>query len=287
MVQTIIDEPTPAAPEDIALVERLWRSGSSATAVSPSTRDDLGLLQRFLTADDRAVVVPLLRHHLVATWRLAAVITMDAETAATAVRTAWTEALEGRSAPVSTRANARAWLFAIVRRHALALGAAPSFELHLDADTTRVPFDQTGDVGLLAASFALLDEVGRTATWLHAVEGFDDADAAHVLGLERLETHDLIDAVMTDLRAGAVRGQLAAAPERCRPALGHFAGYLDDELSAQDELDLLEHLHRCRRCTARLDAIETPGLGLVDRVLDPPKALADILRDRVGLVAAT
>ena len=268
-----LDEGAPLDEDQLALVDRLWRSGTSATAVSPSTRGDLALLQRLLAADDRSVVAPLLRRHLVATWRLAAVVTMDAERAEAAVRQAWQEILDGDSEPISTRANARAWLFAVVRRHALAQGAAPGTELDLDATTARVPFDETGDIGLLAASLSILDEAARTAIWLHAVEGFDDADVAHVVGLDRLETHDLIDGAMVDLRVGAVRGQLASSGERCQPVVHSFAGYLDEDLDPDEEAALLVHLRRCRRCAARLDALEVPGLSLVDRVLDPPKEL--------------
>ena len=46
-------EETPLDRDELILVDRLWRSGTSATAVSPSTRRDLGLLQRFLSLDDR------------------------------------------------------------------------------------------------------------------------------------------------------------------------------------------------------------------------------------------
>lgn len=286
MVDELLHDDAPADRDDIALVERLWRSGSSATAVSPSTRGDLVLLQRFLTANDRRAAVSLLRRHLVATWRLAAVVTMDVAAAVAAVEAAWDEVLHGQDDPISVHSNPRAWLFAVTRRHALALGAAPGTELHLDADTTRVPFDQTGDIGLLAASFSLLDEVARSAVWLHTVEGFDDVDIAHVIGLERLETHELIDGAMADLRVGAVRGQLAAGEARCEPTLRMFLDYLDDDLAAEAEDDLLLHLRRCRRCSARLDAVEAPGLSLVDRVLDPPAPLTERLRGVVDPVSA-
>lgn len=268
----------PVAQEELALVERLWRSGTSATAVSPSTREDLELLQRFLTADDRTTVIPLLRRHRVATWRLAAAITMDVARASQAVEAAWREVLDGNQTPVSTWGNPRAWLFEITRRHAVSVGAAPGTALDRSADISEVPFDQTGDIGLLAASFSLLDEPARTAVWLHTVEGFDDVDTAYVLGRRRLETHDLIDEAMADLRVGAVRGQLDSAGERCEPALRLFLGYLDDDLDAAEENDLLLHLRRCRRCAARMDAVEAPGLSLVDRVLDPPAPLTDLLR---------
>lgn len=277
----VLADPAPVDPAELALVDRLWRSGTSATAVSPSSRDDLGLLQRFLTADDTSVVAPLLRRHRVATWRLAAAITMDVDRAATAVEAAWHEVLGAETAPVSTRSNPRAWLFEITRRHALAVGAARGMELDLDADLADVPFDQTGDIGLLASSFALLDEVARTAVWLHTVEGFDDVDIAHVLQLNRLETHDLIDGAGADLRVTAVRAQLAAGTERCTPTLRLFLDYLDDDLSTDDEHDLLIHLSRCRRCAARMDAVEAPGLSLVDRVLAPPLALTTELRHLV------
>lgn len=263
----------PVEQDELALVERLWRSGTSATAVSPSTRDDLVLLQRFLAADDRTVLTPLVRRHRVATWRLAAVVTLDARAAAAAVEAAWAEVLAGQGSLDWKGAGIRAWLFGIVRRHAVDHGAAPGIELHLDHDISGVPFDQTGDLGLLGASFALLDEVARTAVWLHAVEGLDDVDVAHVLGLERLETHELIDGAMADLRVGAARGQIAAANDRCRPSLERFLPYLDEDLAADAERDLLLHLGRCRRCAARLDALEAPGLTLVDRVLDLPATL--------------
>ena len=286
MVDELLHDDAPADHDDLALVERLWRSGSSATAVSPSTRGDLLLLQRFLTANDRRAAVSLLRRHLVATWRLAAVVTMDVATAVAAVEAAWDDVLHGQDDPISVQSNPRAWLFALTRRHALALGAAPGTDLHLDADTARVPFDQTGDIGLLAASFSLLDEVARTAVWLHTVEGFDDVDIAHVIGLERLETHELIDGAMADLRVGAVRGQLAAGDARCEPTLHTFLAYLDDDLAVDAEGDMLLHLRRCRRCSARLDALEAPGLSLVDRVLDPPAPLTEQLRGLVDPVSA-
>lgn len=277
---------TPLDRDELQLVDRLWRSGTSATAVSPSARGDLGLLQRFLSLDDRAVVTPLLRRHRVATWRLAAAVTLDVDTAAVVVERAWREALTGSGQPIATCANPRAWLFEIVRRVGLEEGAAPGVELALDTDVSMFPLDQAGDVGLLAASFTVLDEVARTAVWLHAVEGFDDVDVAFVLGLRRLETHDLIDGAMSDLRVSALRAQLAAAPERCRPHLHHVAGYLDDELGPDDERDLLLHLSRCRRCAARLDALEAPGLSLVDRVLQPPADLTQRLRELVSAVGA-
>ncbi len=141
--------------------------------------------------------------------------------------------LAGDGAPISTWSNPRAWLFAITRRHALGAGAAPGGRLDLDADVAAVPFDQTGDIGLLAASFALLDEPSRTAVWLHTVEGFDDVDIAHVLGRPRLETHDLVDTVTAALRVQAVRGQIAAANDRCRPWVGRFLDYLDDAFGAR------------------------------------------------------
>ena len=277
---------TPIEPAEVALVDRLWRSGTSATAVSPTTRGDLALLQRFLSRDDHAAVVPLLRRHRVATWRLAAAVTMDVSRAETAVEAAWREVLDGAGEPISTWANPRAWLFQITRRHAVALGAAPGTELDLDADIADVPFDQTGDVGLLAASFSLLDEAARTAVWLHTVEGFDDVDIAHVLGLRRLETHELIDGAMADLRVSAVRAQLVAGGDRCRPYLRHFLGYLDEDLEPEAERDLLEHLGRCRRCAARMDAVEGPGLSLVDRVLAPSPALTERLRDLACVTAS-
>ncbi len=277
---------TPIEPAEMALVDRLWRSGTSATAVSPTTRGDLALLQRFLSCDDRATVVPLLRRHRVATWRLAATVTMDVARAEAAVEAAWREVLDGVGEPISTWANPRAWLFRITRRHAMALGAAPGMELDLDADIAEVPFDQTGDIGLLAASFSLLDEAARTAVWLHTVEGFDDADIAHVLDLHRLETHDLIDGAMADLRVSAVRAQLMAGGARCRPTLRHFLDYLDEDLDPEAERTLLEHLGRCRRCAARMDAVEAPGLSLVDRVLAPPAALTERLRHLACVTAA-
>lgn len=275
-------ESAPVDPADLALVDRLWRSGTSATAVSPSSRHDLGLLQRFLTAGDTSVVAPLLRRHRVATWRLTATITMDLDRAAAAVEAAWREVFAAETAPVSTRSNPRAWLFEITRRHGLAFGAARGIDL--DAEVARVPFDQTGDIGLLASSFALLDEAARTAVWLHTVEGFDDVDIAHVLGLNRLETHELIDGAMADLRVTAVRAQLAAGTERCLPTLRLFLDYLDEELTADDEHDLLVHLSRCRRCAARMDAVEAPGLSLVNRVLTPPAALTSELGRLVASV---
>jgi hypothetical protein len=192
--------------------------------------------------------------------------------------------LDGQAELARTGTSARAWLFAVTRRHALAAGA-PGTDLVLDRDAASLPFDHTGDVGLLAASFTLLDEVARTAVWLHAVEGMDDVDVAHVLGLDRLETHDLIDGAMADLRVGAARGQLAAAGDRCRPALERFLPYLDEDLDADDEAELLLHLSRCRRCAARLDALEVPGLTLVDRVLDPPATLTSRLVELAGPVA--
>ena len=279
-----LDE-VPLGRDEMILVDRLWRSGTSATAVSPSTRRDLGLLQRFLSLDDRGAVVPLLRRHRVATWRLACAITLDVDTAEIVVEDAWREVLHGDGAPIGTWSNPRAWLFEVVRRHGLRHGAAPGVELDLDADITMFPLDQAGDIGLLAASFSLLDEVARTAVWLHAVEGFDDVDTAFVLGLRRLETHDLIDGAMADLRIAAVRGQLLAAGARCQPALDRFLGYLDEDLGRDDEQELLVHLSRCRKCAARLDAVEGPGLSLVDRVLAPPAPLTDRLRQLVALPA--
>lgn len=284
LAESIANE-APLHRDEVVLVDRLWRSGTSATAVSPSTRRDLDLLQRFLSLDDRRAVVPLLRRHRVATWRLACAITLDVDTAELVVEHAWREVLEGEGAPIGTWSNPRAWLFEVVRRHALAQGAAPGVELDLDADITMFPLDQTGDVGLLAASFSLLDEVARTAIWLHAVEGFDDVDTAFVLGLHRLETHELIDGAMGDLRVAAVRGQLLAASDRCRPALEDFLGYLDADLDHDDEQRLLFHLRDCRRCSARLDAAEAPGLTLVDRVLPPPPPLNDRLRQLVAVPA--
>ncbi len=270
------------APAELRLVERLWRSGTSATAVSPSTREDLGLLQRFLSLDDRDAVVPLLRRHRVATWRLAAAITLDVDTAEAVVEDAWHEVLHGDGAPIGTWSNPRAWLFEVVRRHALARGAAPGVELDLDADITTFPLDQTGDTGLLAASFSLLDEVARTAVWLHTVEGFDDVDVAFVLGLRRLETHHLINGAMTDLREGAVRGQLRAAGDGHRSTVERFLAYLDEELAGEHEGELLDHLSVCRACASRMDALEAPGLSLVDRVLAPPAALTDRLRRMIS-----
>ncbi len=281
---SLLDE-APLHRDELILVDRLWRSGTSATAVSPSTRRDLGLLQRFLSLDDRRAVVPLLRRHRVATWRLACAITLDVDTAEIVVENAWREVLDGEGAPIGTWSNPRAWLFEVVRRHGLAEGAAPGVELDLDADISMFPLDQAGDVGLLAASFSLLDEVARSAVWLHAVEGFDDVDTAFVLGLNRLETHELIDGAMGDLRVGAVRGQLLASADQCRPALEKFLSYLDEDLGHADEQDLLLHLRRCRRCAARLDAAEAPGLSLVDRVLTPPAPLTDRLR-RLAAVPA-
>ena len=276
-----VHDGTPLAEGDLALVERLWRSGTSATAVSPSTTNDLSLLQRFLAADDRTVVAPLLRRHLVATWRLAAVVTMDLDRAAEAVADAWHEVVDGGLEPIDVRDNPRAWLFAIVRRHALTHAAAPGSDEGLGTDAARLAFDETGDIGVLAASFTVLDEAARTAVWLHTVEGFDDVDIAHVLDLDRLESHDLVDGAMADLRVGALRGQISASEDRCRDAVARFAGYLDEDLAADDEAELVVHLSRCRRCSARLDALEVPGLSLVDRVLDPPKSLVDELRRTV------
>ena len=278
-------EEAPLDRDELILVDRLWRSGTSATAVSPSTRRDLGLLQRFLSLDDRKVLVPLLRRHRVATWRLACAITLDVDTAAVVVEDAWREVLSGDGAPIGTWSNPRAWLFEVVRRHGLAHGAAPGVVLDLDADITMFPLDQAGDVGLLAASFSLLDEAARTAVWLHAVEGFDDVDTAFVLGLNRLETHDLIDGAMADLRVAAVRGQLLAAADACRPALELVLGYLDEDLDHDTEQRLLAHVSDCRACSARLDAVEAPGLSLVDRVLAPPAELTDRLR-RLAAVPA-
>lgn len=274
-------EMAPIDREELALVDRLWRSGTSATAVSPSTRDDLDLLQRFLSFDDRDAVSSLLRRHRVATWRLAAAITMNVTRAEAAVTAAWREVLAGEESPISTWSNPRAWLFEVTRRHALAEGAAPGTELDLDADITDVPFDQTGDIGLLAAAFSLLDEVARTSVWLHTVEGFDDVDIAHVVGLERLETHDLIDGAMTELRTSAVNAQQTAGADRCKPTLALFLGYLEDTLSTEDEERLLVHLTRCRKCATRMDAVEAPGLSLVDRVLSPPAELTSGLRRMV------
>lgn len=286
MADMLPDEDSDAVDRaELRLVERLWRSGTSATAVSPSTRDDLGLLQRFLSLDDRTAVVPLLRRHRVATWRLAAAITLDVDTAELVVEEAWREVLHGDGAPIGTWSNARAWLFEVVRRHALAHGAAPGVELDLDADITTFPLDQTGDIGLLAASFSLLDEVARTAVWLHTVEGFDDVDIAFVLGLRRLETHHLINGAMADLREGALRGQLRATDDEHRPTLERFLGYLDEELTVDDERDLLAHLRECRGCAARMDALEAPGLSLVDRVLAPSPALTDRLRRMISAEA--
>lgn len=288
MADVTIDDRVADAPlgrDELILVDRLWRTATSAAAVSPSTREDLQLLQRFLSLGDRGAAVPLLRRHRVATWRLACAITLDVDTAEVVVEHAWREVLEGAGDPMGTWSNPRAWLFAVVRRHGLAQGAAPGVEVDLDADITAFPLDQAGDAGLLAASFSLLDEVARTAVWLHAVEGMDDVDTANVLGLQRLETHDLIDGAMTELRVCAVRGQRRAAPARCRPALHKVLGYLDDDLARADEADLVLHLERCRRCAARLDAVETPGLSLVDRVLAPPEALTGRLRQLVAVPA--
>jgi DNA-directed RNA polymerase specialized sigma24 family protein len=267
----------PAA--DIRLVDRLWRSGISATAVSPSSRDDLALLQRFLGRNDRGAIVPLLRRHRVATWRLAVAVTMDTDRTAAAVEAAWTEIIDGRHEPISTRANARAWLFAITRRHAVEVGAAPGAQLDLDGDGAPIPLDQTGDIGCVAASFCLLDEPARTAVWLHAVEGFDEADTAHVLGLDRQETREVTELGMRTLRMVAMRAQMSSTGDRCRSVLRHLPDYVADLLDPRTEHELLVHLGRCRRCSTRLDAIEAPGLSLVDRVLAPPTELTNRLRD--------
>ena len=277
----VIDD-APPDHDELAMVERLWRSGTSATAVSPSTRRDLHLLQRFLTTGEHTVLGPLVRRHLVATWRLAAVVTLDAGAAAAAVEAAWRDVLDGDRDVLDGGAGVRAWLFSITRRHALEAGAATGAER---LDDVRVPFDQTGDIGLLAASFARLDEVARTAVWLHTVEGLDDVDVAHVLGLDRLETHDLIDGAMGDFRVGAARGQMTDAAERCETTVRSFLPYLDEDLDPADEADLVHHLAGCRRCAARLDALEAPGLTLVDRVLAPPAPLTARLSSLVDPLA--
>lgn len=270
---------------DLALVDRLWRSGTSATAISPTARHDLGTLQRFLSLDDLSVVTPLLRRHRVATWRLATAITLDVDTAAAVVEDAWDEILSGKGELGGSWTNPRAWISEVVRRHGLRHGAALGTEVSVDADITTFPLDQTGDVGLVAASFCLLDEVARTAVWLHAVDGLDDVDIAFVLGLPRLVTHELINDAMADLRAGALRAQRRAAPVSCRPTISSFALYLDHELDDDAEAEMVEHLGACRRCAARLDALEVPGLSLVDRVQTPPLALIERLHDAVAHAA--
>lgn len=275
----------PLDRQDLLLVDRLWRSGTSAVATSPGSHDDALLLQRLLSHDDHGALRPLLRRHRVATWRLAATVTLDVERAETAVELAWREVLAGsRETPEIPWANPRAWLFDVTRRHAIEAGAAPGVVLDLDADISKFPFDQTGDIGLLAASLSLLDEVARTAVWLHTVEGFDDVDIASVLHLNRLETHELIDGAMAELRVDAVTAQIAAAAESCRAPLRLSLGYLEETLSGDDESDLLAHLRQCRKCAARMDAVEAPGLSLVDRVLAPRPELTDRLR---ALLSAT
>lgn len=264
--------------EELALVERLWRSGSSATAISPSTRNDDTLLTRLLTSRDRTAAVPMLRRHRVATWRFAAVVTLDVTRADAAVEATWRELLGEGVTPIGTWTNPRAWLFATARRHALDLGAAPGTELDLD-DTAAMPFDPTGDVALMAASLCLLEEPARSAVWLHSVEGLSDPDIAFVLDIERMDANHLVDEAMADLRISALRGQRAVATARCQPALDAFAPYLDQTLDVSEERDLLDHVGRCRRCAARLDALEAPGLSLIDRVLAPPAGLTARLRE--------
>lgn len=275
---TELDETEPE-PEELALVERLWRSGSSAAAVSPSTRNDHRLLALLLTSDDRSPAIPMLRRHRVATWRYAAVVTLDVSSADAAVEAMWQELLGEQHTDIGQWTNPRAWLFAVTRRHARAGRPTPDgTAIDLDADTSTMPFDPTGDIALLAASFSLLDEPARTAVWLHAVEGFDDSDVAHVLDISALDAHDLVERAMDELRDGSLQAMQATANARCAPVLEAFNSYLDLTIDADDEAALVTHVNRCRRCSARLDAVEAPGLSLIDRVLAPPPALTSRLR---------
>lgn len=271
------DETAPE-PEELALVERLWRSGTSAVAVSPSTREDHRILTRLLTSDDRSQAVPMLRRHRVATWRYASVVTLHVGRADAAVEATWRELLGEQGTVIGRWTNLRAWLFGVTRRHARDTETPAGDDLDLDADTSAMPFDPTGDIALLAAAFSLLDEPARTAVWLHAVEGFDDSDVAHVLDISVLDAHDLTEAAMGELHDGAVRGMRSTASARCAPVIEAFDSYLDLSLDADDEIALLAHLDRCRRCSARLDAVEAPGLSLIDRVLAPPTTLTARLR---------
>lgn len=273
------DDTTSPEPDELALVERLWRSGSSATAVSPSTRNDHRLLTQLLTTDDRSSSVPMLRRHRVATWRLASVVTLDVDRADSAVEAAWQELLGEQPTDIGTWTNPRAWLFATTRRHALAQGPTPCDGLDLSADTSALPFDSTGDIALLAASLCLLDEPARTSVWLHAVEGFEADDIGHVLGINRIDAAELTVGAMDELRTAAMQGMRSTAGARCDAVLGSFADYLDESIDSDDERALLTHLQRCRRCAARLDAMEAPGLSLIDRVLAPPTALTARLRE--------
>lgn len=273
------DDTTSPEPEELALVERLWRSGSSATAVSPSTRGDHRLLTQLLTTDDRSSSVALLRRHRVATWRFASVVTLDIVRADAAVEAAWRELLGEQPTPIGTWTNPRAWLFGTTRRHALAQGPTPCDGADLDADATALPFDPTGDIALLAASFCLLDEPARTAVWLHAVEGFEAGDIGHVLGIERRDAAELTAGAMEELRAAALRGLRSVTGARCGVVVDAVAAYLDETIDRDDERTLLTHLSRCRRCAARVDALEAPGLSLIDRVLAPPAALTARLRE--------
>lgn len=272
-----MEEATAAAPEEIALVERLWRSGSSAVAISPSTRQDHRLLTLLLTTDDRSPAIPMLRRHRVATWRFAAAMTLDNHRADEAVEATWRRMLVDDPGDLGKWTNPRARLFAETR--AIARQGEPIDGVDIDLDTDAdVPFDPTGDIALLGASFCLLDEPARTAVWLHAVEEFDDADIAYVLGILPLEAHRLVEGAMHELRSAALRGMRTTSRQRCAKAVELFEPYLDLSIEDHEEEALLAHLSRCRRCSARVDALEAPGLSLIDRVMAPPAALTSRLR---------
>lgn len=272
-----VDE-TPLDRREVQLVDRLWRSGTSAVGQSRTVGDDFSLVRR-LTVDDSRAAFPLLRRHRLSSWRLAAVVCLDVSRAEAATEATWSRIFAEPDGIMANGAHPRAWVLAETRRAALEVGAAPGGTVDVDADITRFPFDHTGDIGHLVASMSLLDEPSRTAVWLQAVEGLPIHDVAHVLRvgdtIEDVEAaQSLVDDAVGSLLVGALRAQQSAGADRCQDALDQFPNYLDHDLDRRAEIDLLTHLRRCRRCAARLDALEAPGLSLVDRVVRPPLALA-------------
>jgi RNA polymerase sigma-70 factor, ECF subfamily len=248
----------------------------------------------------RTRVAEAITEHLDGLYRLARVLTRDAQTAEDVVQETVVRALAGADS-FRGDASVRTWLHRILHNVAIDDVRRSSHEL-LTAGVENRWRDDTYTVDAaevmgraevreeLEDALVRLPAPQRTAVVLHDVEGWTVAEIAAGTGVglaavkQRLRRGRM--AMVTALASGPERRRrLEGTPMRCWDARRLVSDYLDGELPTGQAGQVEAHLERCPTCPPLYAAL-VGVQGEVGRLRDPDSVVPAPLVERIaGLIA--
>jgi DNA-directed RNA polymerase specialized sigma24 family protein len=255
-------------------LDDLWGRPSAARRSGPDRADERSRLARVADGETRAAQ-GLLDRHLVSSWQLAVIVSLDVEAAGDALEVAWARAI---AAPVSSDPSPfRRVLLREVRRAAVDLPGGLLAGLDLTRRDATAPFGGDPDTSFATAAFTLMPEAERSAWWLIEVEGVPTREVAGLLDLPALAGLTLALDAIDALRSKMLEAQYNTVQGDCRRAVPRFAPYLDGTLVDFDVSLLHRHLGDCDGCTDRLNGLEDPAAVVTERITPVPAEIASRL----------